>query len=285
MQNKYEGTVVEELAPLVGTEKGAVAYLKKKGVTPEQYALFSYTGVVERTLLVGYVITGILAGGLGWLGYISGDPLRNPQEPVWAMIAFGALGFIIGWGALKMTRGYQNKYVDLPDSGTAAYILIGVLNRYKLSYIKKKDEAYWEKVQSFSPNLNKKMYKRIVGSPKKEHDRNKLQKMTPKKKETVRKINKIGTVFAWLILGGLLFFFGESMFFIYWAWFFAGLWLFMISLAGFVEKKLGAFSVTEDVDVYGWPARALALFMMFLSLSIFILPGIALMVIELKGMF
>ena len=273
MQNKYKGTVVETLAPLVGTEKGAIALLKKKGVSPEQYALYSYAGVVRRALLVGYVISGAITVGLGALGYAAADPLRNPQEPLWAAIAFGALGLFIGWGAIKIMRGYQNKYVDLPDSQTAPYILLGVLNRYKLAYIKKQSEETWAQVRSFQPDLSRKMYQRIVGEPKSRSDRKSLQKMTPAKKDMVRKINRIGKLSAWLILVGLLYFIGETMFFVWWAWFFSGMWLLMISMAGFVERKLGVFSVTEDVDLYGRPAQVFAAFMIFLALIIFVIPG------------
>ena len=66
------------------------------------------------------------------------------------------------------------------------------------------------------------------------------------------------------------------------AWATLGLWFFEIGWVGLQERYIGGFVVMNNIDVYGGWAVFVSIFSMFLASIIFIIPGLGLMMQEIK---
>lgn len=268
---KYKCDVTKELVSYLEAEPGMVSFLEKKGVDPEAYALFVYTDEVRSSVYAGYVITFVLMLVLGGIGYAGGGGGNGS-------IAFGfagaLLGLLIGVLAVRNLKGKQSKYVDYPDIDRPAnYLRLGIMNRMSGAYIRKISPAKWEKIKKFSPDLDKKMYKKFVGDSKTAEERTKIMKLTPARENLSGKFGKAERFFWWATLLGVLFPFFDGDFFLWWAWFSIGMALLFMGLKGFTERRFGFFEI-NNVDLYGWPAQLSALVCTGLALLIFIFPGI-----------
>lgn len=269
MDKKYKGTVVEELIHYL--EADTKKYIKKQGVSPEEYLAFVYNYTLREGDAAGYAITVFLTFSFGFIAYNAGQEYGHPWI---AALCFGALGLLIGGGGLRYMHGKKSKYVDHPDNTSSGFIRMGVMDKTSLEYVKKINAKGWENVKKFSPNLNAKMYRHFVGDPKNKKERQELMKMTPEKEKHVARVAKLERFFWWAVLPGLLFPFFEGMFLLWWAWFSVGMAFFFLSYKGFVERRMGFFAAADTVELYGWPARLSAGLCMFIGVIIFILPGI-----------
>jgi len=219
---------------------------------------------------LGTAILTIVLGGLAFfIAY--NDP--DPTIPFWLRllfpIMFGGLGLLIGVLAIRHIQGKRSKYVEYADEDSAEnYICLGVLDKTSLKYVKNISDSRWVEIKNY----------KMIDIPKKE--KAKSIKLSAKTQKIVNKIRFIEKLFLLAIIPGLaLFPFIDSlsMFFLMWAWFMAGVWLFTNSLRSLIEGKFGIFTAANNVDFYGWPAKFFAGFMMFIALIIFIVPGLFLM--------
>ncbi|MBT6069359.1 hypothetical protein HOG48_06445 [Candidatus Peregrinibacteria bacterium] len=284
MDKKYKNTIAPGLLGFlkVNTKK----YIESKGISPEHYLLYIYFREIQKGQKVAKVGTLILTLIFGvpvyFLAFVEGGEVEELSMIFrWFMVLlFAGIGFLIGFLATRQMRGKGSKNIDIPGPGSSGdFVLIGVGYRTSLKYVKKLKDKHWERIRNFEPDLEDSIYQEVAGMPKSEKEKEKLMKMTPEKEAKVKRIAKMERFFWWMILPGLILFpFFEdpiSMTLLMFAWLMIGMALSTLCYKGFVEGNFGAFVAANTVEFYGWPAKAMALFVMGIAILIFVLPGLA----------
>lgn len=274
-----ESTVFWDLYPLLAEDPQILSFLKEKNVSPIQYLVYLYDSVLKSENRAGRVITVILTLILAVVSFFAAQELPDagPWAPWFAALAGMALGLFIGWGALRHMEGKRLlSFVDNPDNLSSDFTRLALLERLKFKYLKKIKDVTWDEIRQINPNLKKRCYRHVPDASMSEEEKEKFRKMTPEKQKHVERFTRLRKGSGWLILPMLLFPFDDSLFFFFWGWTFAGFWLLFESLISCLRREMG-FSGEGggDVVVYGKAAIFVALFMMFISFLIFILPGIA----------
>lgn len=278
-RQNLESTVFWDLYPLLAEDPRILSFLKEKNVSPIQYLVYLYDSVLKTENSAGRVITAILTLILAVVSFLAARELPDagPRTPWLVALAGGALGLFIGWGALRHMEGKRLlSFVDNPDNLSSDFTRLALLERLKFKHLKKITDTTWDEIRQSTPNLKKRHYRHVPDASMSEEEKEKFRKMTPEKQKRVERLTRLRKGSGWLILPMLLFPFDDSLFFFFWGWTFAGFWLFFESLISYLKREMG-FSGEDggDVVVYGKAAIFVALFMMFLTLVIFILPGTA----------
>jgi hypothetical protein len=272
--------IASTLAPYLDAKSKDL--LAKHNIKPEQYILFAYDHALKKTERIGYIITGVLFVVLFTLGFGAGREvaiehlITNPLFPYGTALATGALGFLIGYLSVRHMRGQQSKYVEYPDSTEGGFILIDILEALKANHIKTLSPETIEQIQTFSPDLSSKRFQALPGA-----HRAQTCELSDHCKDVIEKIAKAKKVAAWLLLPGILFVFGETLFFIFWAWFFAGIWLLLDIIVGFIKKETRVMGDGGQTMVFkGWPATFFNIVLTIVAVLIFIIPGLIGMITE-----
>ena len=267
--------IVQELSSILARDAGALAVLKEHGVVPEAYAAFVFDDELRRSRRVGLAVGFMLTLGLFLLAYFAS---AESVATAFAQLSFGlggaALGILIAWGTFRRMEGKRWKYLDEPDETSSGFHLLGMVSRLDTKSLKKLDEKTWAWIRLHKFDLNAKRYERLPTEPKTQTERAKLMRMTPRKEALVARLGRVKRWSVYAMLLVILVPFTENLFFLFWLWFFVGVWLALEAVEGVVKRYIGVFSETTTVDLYGWPARVFAWFVLFLALVIFITPGL-----------
>lgn len=274
----FNETIFAPLLPAFKQQTALMAFLQTQRVSPERFLVYQFDKELHKTEMAGYVITIILVGVLGGFGYGGGKSAG--VNPWFTGLAFGLLGLMIGWGALRITRGKHSRYVNYPDETPSGFLALGMVNKWTVKALKEIPEAEWNRVRSFSPDLSRRRYTRAGGGSRK-GEQEKLTKLTPRKLEIITTIERVQRVAAWAILLAVISFFINSIFFFFWGWFCAGVWIVLEMVKGYIERRVGAFSAASTVEILGWPARIIAILLIPIFTLLFLLPGILGMLKEL----
>ena len=251
-----------------GMDAHIQAALKQHGVTQDQLVAFLHAREIRKTRSVGFVITAALTLGLFFLGWSSAN------EYPWALgVGAGALGLVIGILAIRHSEGRRSRWIDYPDDTAPGFTLLGVLHALSPEQLAKISEEDWERMRSLP--------KHTAPKTDRETSLKTLMNMTPKKERLARNLHRWQKWACWMILPGLLVLVTPGMFFLWWAWTFAGLWLGLEAVLGIVERKIGFFSETQNIDIYGRPAQIISWFVLLVWFLVFFVPGVLGMASEL----
>lgn len=266
-------SILETLVLVLNDDQKALALLRERGVAPEAYAAFVFDDELSRARRIALIGGTVLTLILGGLTFFAALEIMDVADAFWFGVGGAVLGLVIAWGTARNLAGKRWKYLDEPDETSSGFQVLGMVSRMSARTIGRLDEGAWERLKAFHPNLSAARYSRLPTEPKTQKEKDALMRMTPGKKLVAQRLERVQRICAWLILGAVLAFFMEGMFFLFWGWFFVGAWLALEGVLGLVKSQIGVFSETTTLDLYGWPARAFSIFALFLALAIFLVPG------------
>lgn len=269
--NGFNETIFAPLLPAFKQQTGVMAFLKTMNVSPESFLVYQFDKELHKTEVAGYAITAILVIVLGGFGF--GGGMEAGVNPWLTGIAFGLLGLVIGWGALRITRGKHSRYVHYSDETPSGFLALGMVNKWTVKALKAIPDAEWNRMRTYAPDLSCRRYTRAGGGARK-GEQEKLTKLTPRKLSAITTIERIQRMAAWAIFLTLISFFIDSIFFFFWGWFCAGVWIVLEMVKGYIERRVGAFSAASTVEILGWPARFIAILLIPIFTLLFLLPGI-----------
>ena len=266
--------MVYELTRVLQGDAKALEILRSHEVKPEGYVAFVFDNELRKARHIGAGVGFLLTVGLFLISFFAAAGSVSDARGQW-LFGFGGglLGLIITWGTMRHMAGKRWKYLDQPDETASGFQLLGMVNRLDAKHMARLNEKAWAQLKAYKLDLNAKRYQRLPTEPKTEREKAVVMKMSPTKKRLVECLERIQRWCAWLILGGVLALVSPGLFFVWWAWFFAGLWLTLECFMGIIKRQIGVFSETNVIDLYGWPARAFAWFMLAIALAIFVVPG------------
>ncbi len=267
--------IVQELSFVLSRDAGALAILKEHEVTSETYVAFVFDDELHRSRCIGLAVGFVLTLGLFLLVYFgSAESVSTASGQLSFGLGGAALGFLIAWGTFRRMKGKRWEYLDEPDETSSGFHLLGMVSRLDVKSLKKLDEKAWVRLKTYRPDLKAKRYEQLPTEPKTQAERAKLMRMTPRKEVLIALLWRVKRWSVYAMLLVILVPFMGNLFFLFWLWFFLGIWLGLESIEGIVKRHIGVFSETTTVDLYGWPARAFAWFMLVLALVIFVTPGL-----------
>ena len=268
-------SILDELIAVLNKDAKALSVLRTHGVSAETYTAYVYDDELRKARRVGLAIGTVLTVGLFFLAWFAAaDAVSSRMAQLAFGLGGGGLGLLITWGTLRHMAGKRWKYLDEPDETSSGFNLIGMVNRLDAKHMKGLNQKTWNRLKAFRPDLSAKRYQRLPTEPHAQVERGRLMQMTPRKERIVARLGYLRRWSAYALLLVVLTPFVGDLFFLFWFWFVAGVWLALESVAGIVKRQIGVFSEATTIDLYGWPARAFAGLALFLAIVIFILPGI-----------
>ncbi len=217
----------------------------------------------------------VLCAGLFFLSFFAAAESVATRAGQWVFGAGGVtLGLLTTWGTVRHLNGKRWKYVDEPDETASGYQLLGIVHRLDAKHLIQLSAVDWERIKRFRPRASSKKSTRLPTEPLSEKARVTLMRMTPKKQRLVERMERWQRWSLYPMPLALLTFFTNGLFFVFWLWFFAGLWLTLEAIIGLIHQRIGVFSETTTLDIYGWPARVFAVLVLIIALLVFLIPGI-----------
>ncbi|NQV12340.1 hypothetical protein HQ524_03170 [Candidatus Uhrbacteria bacterium] len=275
MSTSNKNTMIDDLLTVLLKDTKAVAVLKKESVKPKVYVAYVYDSEIRKSIVSGYAIGAILTTFLGWASYSSAIDLELTVSSALLFAICGvALGVFITFGALRIMKGKQSKYVGYPGETASGFSLLGIVNRLSYKAVNKISSKTWDKIRAYSPDFSSNKYKHLPSESKMTLDRKALMKMTPRKKLQVDHLKRAQKISLWFLPIGVLTFFTDGLLPLWIAIFFGGVWFCAEGLIGWIERKIGFFSASSDGELYGWPARVSALVIIMTAVMLGIIPGI-----------
>ncbi|MBT6253734.1 hypothetical protein HOI83_00660 [Candidatus Uhrbacteria bacterium] len=275
MKSSKNNSIVDDLLVVLRQDSKAISLLKNARIHPDVYVAYVYDSEINKIIKVGYIGGAVIVLILGGLSFISAQDLAmTVADSLLFGLGGGALGALIAFGTLQILKGKRSKYINHPGESSSGFTLIGILNRLSVKSIEKLDDKAILKIREYQPDFSNKRYQRLPTEEKTNEERQKMLKMTPKKKSQVGKLKRIQKFSLWMLPFGLIAFFVEGLLYIWVALFFGGLWFCAEGVIAFIERRIEFHSGWESGELYGWPARASAIVIIVTALMIAIIPSI-----------
>lgn len=163
---KQKNSILDLLFPLLGLEEEKL--IKAHGVSKEQYLLWVYQRILRQTLLSAYIITILIAAGLGIAVFFSLKDYSMENDWLLQIFAYLFLGpglaFFIGWLAIRSLTGKDSS----PSNIACQFFINGVARWCTVSMITAVSPQKWEKIRIFQPDKIKySLEKSLFKSPPK----------------------------------------------------------------------------------------------------------------------
>lgn len=264
-------TIADPFVPVLLKTAGVRELLEEQSVEPERYVLYMYARQRALARRAGMAITSVFVVLFFALGYEAGLDIPDASAFVVGLIA-ALFGLAIGWGGLKYQEGWRLPYTNNPDNQSRGFLALGLLNTFSLKYMKRLTPAQWEAIRQAQIDPQ---HPRFALPPSEDRRAAKLEAMTrlsASRQRLVDVLVRAQRVCAWGVLAIVLALLTDGMFFVWLGWTFGSLWFLLEGVIGWMRKKVSGFDV-ETVEVYGWPARAMAV-VIILTGAIFAVVGI-----------
>lgn len=271
---QYMPTIADQFTPVLLDTAGVRKLLEEQRIEPEKYVLYMYARQRAQARRAGMAITAIFVVVFFALGYLAALDIPDVSAFVVGLIA-ALLGLAIGVGALKYQEGWRLPYTNNPDNQSRGFLALGLLNSFSLKYMKRLTPAQWEAIRQAQIDPQDPRF--AILAPEDRHAA-KLEAMTRLPSSHQRLVDVLSRVQRWSAWGMLvivLALFTKGMFFVWLGWTFGSLWFLLEGVIGWINKKVSGFDV-ETVEVYGWPARAIAI--------VIILTGLIFAIVGILGM-
>lgn len=268
-------TIAEAFVPVLLENRWVREKLASHNIDPQAYVLYMYARERAKERRVGIALTAVFVIVFFALGYVAVGEYED-ISPIWVGAILGALGLLLGLGAMKYMGGWRLPYTNNPDNQSRGFTYLGLLNTFSSKYVKRLTPAQWEQIASARLDPADKRF--ALPQPEERHEA-KLKaatRLSSGQAHLVAALERVQRWSAWGVLVVVLMFFTDGYFFGYLAWTFGSLWFFLEGLIGWVRKKVSGFDV-ETVEVYGWPARVMAVVIMMTG-ALFLAGGILAMV-------
>ncbi len=271
-------TIAEAFVPVLVENQEVREKLASHNIDPQTYVLYMYAHERSRARNVGIALTVVFTIVFFALGFVAAGE-RDDVSPMWVGAILGSLGLLLGIGGMKYQQGWRLPYTNNPDNLSKGFTYLGLLNTFSIKYIKRLTDAKWKAIARARLDPADKRFALPQAEDRREAKLKAATHLTPRQARVVAVLERVQRASAWGALVVVLMFFTDGYFFAFLAWTSGSLWFFLDGLIGWIKRFMAAFT-SETVEVYGWPARIVAVVVM-LTAAMFLAGGVLGMISEL----